>query len=412
MSRLARLRNIGPAAVVTAAFIGPGTVTTCTLAGAKFGYALLWGLLFSTLATVLLQEMSARLGIVGRKSLGEAIRESARSGAARLTAVVLVLSAIVIGNAAFQTGNILGGGMGLETIVGRMSLTLGSLSLNGWFLITGAVAFGLLWWGNYKIIERVLVSLVVLMSVAFLVTAIMVKPDLGRLFNGLIVPGIPKGSLLTLVGLIGTTVVPYNLFLHASAVREKWKNPEDVKAARLDIAIAIPLGGLVSMAIVVTSAASIFGSSVEIKGATDMAVQLEPLVGSWARIFLALGLFAAGLTSAITAPLAAAYAADGILGWKATRKDPRFRAVWIGIILVGLIFSQLGSSPVEAILFAQVTNGILLPLVVAYLLWVMNKPGIMGAYRNRWKSNLAGAFVLVVTLGLGLRSLLQVLKMI
>ena len=250
------------------------------------------------------------------------------------------------------------------------------------------------------------------MSVAFLVTAIMVKPDLGRLFNGLIVPGIPKGSLLTLVGLIGTTVVPYNLFLHASAVREKWKNPEDVKAARLDIAIAIPLGGLVSMAIVVTSAASIFGSSVEIKGATDMAVQLEPLVGSWARIFLALGLFAAGLTSAITAPLAAAYAADGILGWKATRKDPRFRAVWIGIILVGLIFSQLGSSPVEAILFAQVTNGILLPLVVAYLLWVMNKPGIMGAYRNRWKSNLAGAFVLVVTLGLGLRSLLQVLKMI
>ena len=131
MSRLARLRNIGPAAVVTAAFIGPGTVTTCTLAGAKFGYALLWGLLFSTLATVLLQEMSARLGIVGRKSLGEAIRESARSGAARLTAVVLVLSAIVIGNAAFQTGNILGGGMGLETITGRLGFTLGSLSLNG-----------------------------------------------------------------------------------------------------------------------------------------------------------------------------------------------------------------------------------------------------------------------------------------
>jgi len=412
MSRLARLRNIGPAAVVTAAFIGPGTVTTCTLAGAKFGYALLWGLLFSTVATVLLQEMSARLGIVGRKSLGEAIRESARSRATRLTAIILVLSAIVIGNAAFQTGNILGGGMGLETIVGRMNFSLGSLSLNGWVLITGLLAFLLLWWGNYKIIERVLVGLVVLMSVTFLVTAIMVKPDLGRLFNGLIVPGIPKGSLLTLVGLIGTTVVPYNLFLHASAVREKWKNPEDIKAARMDIAIAIPLGGLVSMAIVVTSAASIFGSSLEIKGATDMAVQLEPLVGSWARIFLALGLFAAGLTSAITAPLAAAYAADGILGWKATRTDPRFRAVWIGIILVGLFFSQLGSSPVEAILFAQVTNGILLPLVVAYLLWVMNRPGIMGAYRNRWKSNLAGAFVLVVTLGLGVRSLLQVLKLI
>lgn len=412
MSRFARLRNIGPAAVVTAAFIGPGTVTTCTLAGAKFGYALLWGLLFSTVATVLLQEMSARLGIVGRKSLGEAIRESARSRAARITAVILVLSAIVIGNAAFQTGNILGGGLGLETITGRPGFSPGFPGLNVWALAIGLIAFGLLWWGNYKFIERALVGLVVLMSAAFLITAIMIKPDLGRLFRGLVFPGIPKGSLLTLVGLIGTTVVPYNLFLHASAVREKWKNPEDIRAGRMDIGIAIPLGGIVSMAIVVTSAASFFGASAEIKGATDMAVQLEPLVGSWARIFMALGLFAAGLTSAITAPLAAAYAADGILGWKASRTDPRFRGVWIGIIAIGLVFSQLGSSPVEVILFAQVANGILLPLVVAYLLWVMNRPGIMGKYRNRLTSNLAGGLVFLITLGLGLRSLLQVLKII
>jgi manganese transport protein len=412
MSRFARLRNIGPAAVVTAAFIGPGTVTTCTLAGAKFGYALLWGLVFSTAATIILQEMSARLGIIGRKSLGEAIRESARRRATRILAVVLVLSAIVIGNAAFQTGNILGGGMGMETIAGRIGFPLGSLSLNVWPLLIGAAAFGLLWWGNYKVIERALVGLVVLMSVAFLVTAVMVKPDLGRLFGGMVVPGVPKGSLLTLVGLIGTTVVPYNLFLHASAVRERWKNPEDIRSARMDIGIAIPLGGIVSMAIVVTSAAGLFGTSAEIKGAADMAVQLEPLVGGWARFFLALGLFAAGLTSAVTAPLAAAYAADGVLGWNAARKDPRFRAVWIGIVAIGLVFSQLGASPVQALLFAQVANGILLPLVVVYLLWVMNRSAIMGRYRNRWASNLAGTLVFLVTLGLGLRSLLQVLKII
>ena len=128
MSRLARLRNIVLVAVVTAAFIGPGTVTTCTLAGAKLpGYALLWGLLFSTVATVLLQEMSAFGWESSVKRAWARPSASRPKAGPRLTAVVLVLSAIVIGNAAFQTGNILGGGMGLETIVGRMSFPLGSL---------------------------------------------------------------------------------------------------------------------------------------------------------------------------------------------------------------------------------------------------------------------------------------------
>ncbi|MDW7759073.1 MAG: Nramp family divalent metal transporter [Acidobacteriota bacterium] len=407
-----RLRNIGPAALVTAAFIGPGTVTTCTLAGAKFGTALLWGLLFSVIATVVLQDMSARLGIIGRRSLGEAIRESARSRWARLPAVILVLSAIVAGNAAYETGNVLGGAMGLETLSGWRGFPVGGFDVNAWALIIGAAAFGLLLWGNYRTIERSLVALVVLMSLAFLTTAVMVGPKPGELLNGLAVPSLPPGSLLTLVGLIGTTVVPYNLFLHASAVRERWKDPRDIRAARLDIGIAIPLGGIVSMAIVVTSAASFYGAPAEIGGAADMAVQLEPLMGAWARIFLSLGLFAAGITSAVTAPLAAAYAADGILGWKAGRKDPRFRMVWMGIIAIGMFFSQAGSSPVQAILFAQAANGILLPLVVVYLLWVMNRAAIMGPRSNTWAANLAGAFVLLITMMLGLRSLLHVLRLI
>jgi len=405
-----RLHNIGPAALVTAAFIGPGTVTTCTLAGAKFGYALLWGLLFSVIATVVLQDMSARLGIIGRRSLGEAIRESAQRRWARLPAVILVLSAIVVGNAAYETGNVLGGAMGLETLSGWRGFPVGGFDVNVWALIIGAAAFGLLLWGNYRTIERALVTLVILMSLAFLTTAVMVGPKPGDLLKGLAMPSLPAGSLLTLVGLIGTTVVPYNLFLHASAVRERWKDPRDIRAARLDIGLAIPLGGLVSMAIVVTSAASFHGAPAEIGGAADMAVQLEPLMGVWARIFLSLGLFAAGITSAVTAPLAAAYAADGILGWKAGRKDPRFRMVWMGIIAIGMFFSQTGSSPVQAILFAQAANGILLPLVVVYLLWVMNRKAIMGSHRNRWTTNLAGTLVLLITLMLGLRSLLHVLR--
>ena len=110
----ARLSSIGPAALVTAAFIGPGTITTCTLAGASYGYALLWALLFSVIATIVLQEMAARLGIVARKGLGEALNAHFHSGVGRVIAVLLILSAISIGNAAYETGNILGGALGLE----------------------------------------------------------------------------------------------------------------------------------------------------------------------------------------------------------------------------------------------------------------------------------------------------------
>jgi len=382
------------------------------MAGAKFGYALLWGMLFSVVATIILQEMSARLGIVSQKGLGEAIRESAKSGWSRALAVTLVLSAIVIGNAAFQTGNVLGGGLGLETIIGWNRFHIGSASFNGWALITGVMAFGLLWIGSYKAVEKVLVALVVLMSLAFIGTTIVIGPDIGKIFRGLFVPTIPKGSLLTLVGLIGTTVVPYNLFLHASAAGEKWKDPKELKNSWLDILVSISLGGLISMAIIIAAAVSFFGTDVILKNATDLAGQLEPLLGKWARLSMATGLFAAGFTSAITAPLAAAYAARGILGWTCERNDWRFKAVWLGILLIGMVFSQVGASPVEAILFAQVANGILLPIIAIYLLWIMNRSSILGKYRNKSIANLAGGLVVLVTIVLGIRTILVVLKVL
>jgi manganese transport protein len=412
MSFRTRISSIGPAALVTAAFIGPGTVTTCTMAGARFGYALLWGMLFSVVATIILQEMSARLGIVSQKGLGEAIRESAKSRWSRAVAIVSVLSAIVIGNAAFETGNVLGGGLGLETITGWNGFRIGSESFNGWALITGVMAFGLLWLGSYKALEKVLIALVILMSLAFVTTAIVIGPDIGRVFRGLLVPSVPKGSLLTLVGLIGTTVVPYNLFLHASAAGERWKEPKDLKNSWIDILISISLGGIISMAIMIAAAVSFYGTDVILKNATDLAAQLEPLLGKWARVSMAAGLFAAGFTSAITAPLAAAYAARGILGWKCDRKDWKFRAVWLGIILIGMFFSQIGASPVEAILFAQVANGILLPIIAGYLLWIMNRPSILGGYKNKLISNLAGGSVVLVTIILGIRTILLVFKVI
>ena len=399
MNHPGRGRGAGPGSLVVAAFIGPGTVTTCTLAGVRFGYAMLWALAFSIVATIVLQEMAARLGLVTSEGLGEAVR-ARWSGLTRTLAVGLVVAAIGVGNAAFQTGNLLGAALGASELLGGPP--------RAWALATAAVAGALLWTGRYRAIERTLVALVAVMAVAFLVTAIAARPSLGDLASGLVpsLPGRNADALVVALGLIGTTVVPYNLFLHATAVSRRWDGPEHLAAARRDLTIAILLGGVVSAAIVVT-AASVGVATVQ--DAADMARQLRPLLGDWATAFFATGLAAAGLTSSITAPLAASWALGGALGWSTGADDKRTRAVWIAVLGVGAALAATGIRAVPAILFAQFANGILLPAVAVFLLVAVNDLRRMGRWSNRQGTNMLGAVVIGVTLVLGARAVWRVL---
>ncbi|HUF26654.1 MAG TPA: Nramp family divalent metal transporter [Gemmatimonadaceae bacterium] len=392
-----RLPRIGPGAIVTAAFIGPGTVTTCTLAGARFGHALLWALVFATVGTIVLQEMAARLGVVGRAGLAEALRRRfTEQPALRLLAMILVTGAIGVGNAAYQTGNLLGASLGMQVIAGA--------DLRPWALAIALTAAALLWTGRYRIIERALIAMVVVMSAAFILTAVSVAGGASgaAIVRGAFVPTIPDGAAMIALGLVGTTIVPYNLFLHASAVRERWSGAEGLRAARADLIVAIGLGGLVSMAIVITAAAR---QGMPVASAADMALQLEPLLGRWATGVFALGLLAAGVTSSITAPLAAAYALSGAFGWDADLRAPRVRAIWVSVIAVGLAFALAGVRPVPAILFAQAANGILLPAVAIFLLVVMNDRRALGSAANGWKANIAGGAIVGLTVLLGARAL-------
>ena len=402
-------KNIGPGPLVAAAFIGPGTVTLCTIAGVNFGYALLWAMVLSIIATIVLQEMSARLGIISQRGLSEIIRTEIKSPLFKALSIILILSAIVIGNAAYVSGNISGGVLGLEAVLGHHVLDVGSFSLNYFSVAIGLVAFVLLYIGNYKILEKALVSLVILMSIAFMITAIMTRPNLIEVLKGVFTPKFPDDSILTIIGLIGTTVVPYNLFLHASLVKEKWKKKSDLKYAQKDTIIAVILGGIVSMSIIISAAAI---QTNDINNAADLAKGLEPLFGSFSKYFLAIGLFAAGITSAITAPLAAAFVATGCLGWSTKMTSKKFRAVWMFILIVGVVSSSSGIKSIEIIKFAQVANGILLPVIAGFLIWIMNKYSVLGTYKNTLRQNIISIIILVITIFLGAKSIMKVFELL
>ncbi|MFL0355987.1 Nramp family divalent metal transporter [Erythrobacter sp. GH1-10] len=399
-----RLRNIGPGALVTAAFIGPGTVTACTLAGANYGFALAWALVFATLATIVLQEMSARLGVVTQKGLGETLSGLLDATVWKWPLIVLVGVALYVGNSAYEAGNLSGAALGIAAIAGESdtAFTISILSI-------AVLAAALLVSGSYRLIERVLLVLVGIMAVAFIATFAIVRPSLGALFAGMVTPTIPDGALLTVVALIGTTVVPYNLFLHSSAVKTKWSGADDLEAVRTDTVVAIGLGGVIAILILSTSAASLFAAGIEASSAADMATQFEPLFGAYSKYLLGIGLFAAGLTSAITAPLATGFAMTEILKIGGGQTSRGFRLIALSVIVIGVLLSLTGIRPVEIIILAQFANGLLLPIVAAFLLYVVNRREILGDYSNGIVANVFGVGVVLVAAGLGLRLIVTAL---
>lgn len=394
--------SFGPGAIVTAAFIGPGTVTTCILAGANHGYALIWALVFATFSAIVLQDMSARLGVLANRGLAEAVSELISKRLVKVSALCLIFLAVAIGNAAYESGNIAGGTLGLETILGS--------NLREVIVITiGLMAGSALYTGKYKVIEPILLTLVAGMVLAFLFAAIVIKPNIIAMFSGLM-PSTPEGSLLTIFALVGTTVVPYNLFLHASASKERWTGEGSEKPARLESLISIGIGGIISVLILTIAASSLGGRGIEISNARDMALALEPAYGTTARYLIGVGLFGAGLTSAITAPMAAAYVfCETFSAEDANQHKLRFRLSAFAVLGIGLVVALLGIKPVQLILIAQAANGLLLPIAAIFLLLVMNRSAIMGTHTNSKWINVAGGLVILVTLFLGTRLILKVL---
>lgn len=393
-------KKIGPGVLVAAAFVGPGTITVCTLAGVRFGYTLIWAVLLSILATIILQEMAGRIGVVSQNGLVDVIKNELKVKWIKNTIIGIVLGAILVGNAAYEAGNIGGATLGLEGLLGQKGLT------PFYPLLIGGFAFFLLWFSSYKTLEKVFVGLVGIMGVCFVVSAILTKPSVSEILKGMFIPGLPEDSLLTVIALVGTTVVPYNLFLHASLAKEKWKSKSELKSVKWDTIISIALGGLVSIAILITASAAPIQ---DVTNAMDMAKGLEPLFGKSAIYFMGIGLLAAGVTSAITAPLAAAFVASSCFGWDGGMGNKKFKLVWSVVLFSGVFFLSFDIKPIQVIQFAQVANGILLPVMAMLLLWIVNKKTVMGSHKNSLFQNVLGFIIVGFAIFLGIKSILKVI---
>ena len=369
--------------VIAAAFIGPGTVTVTAASGAGYGYSLLWALLFSTFACLVLQESAARVSITSGKNLGQLVLHRFKS---KKLAWFLAIS-VFLGCAAYEAGNILGSISGLALIVTGINPAI-------FTIIIVAVSVAVLWLGNIKTVANIMGMVVALMGFTFLIVGLSMPIDTSALVKGLFVPSFPEGGILLTLGLVGTTIVPYNIFMGSGLAKG-----QDVKSMRFGLTIAVILGGLISMGIVLVGTSIVGDFNFE-----NLANSLEASHGKWMAVVFAIGLFAAGFTSSITAPLAAAITlksvSSGDESW--SEKGSKYRMAWGFILLTGLVFGLTGVKPIPVIILAQAANGLILPVLAIFLWIISNNSTIAKEYANSHFVNLAMAITVFVATVLGL----------
>lgn len=393
-----RFKDMGPAAIVTSAFIGPGTITTTTVAGVNFKYELLWAILFSGFSLLVLMEMSQRIGIVSNRDIAEAsistFNDNKTASLIIKGLMVITLFATAFG---FEAGNLIGGSLGLAD----------ALSLPQWAaaIILGGASFYAVVVGTAKTLETLMSIFVGVMGIVFVITMFLVRPDFGEVLRGFVPTGIPDGSAVNIVALIGTTLIGINLLMQAITTAEKWQGEEHLPAARFDTVFNVGIGILITAAIVITSGTVLYGTGTVVSSPIIFSQMLEPVLGNSARMIGDVGIAAAGLSSAIATPLILKVVLARLFKWEAN--GTKARVAGGSAVIFGTIFAALGTSPTQIIIFASAFSGLFLPIVAILIMIAANNKKLLGKHKNTIVQNILGGIATLVTLGLGINSLLK-----
>ncbi len=381
--------------IISAAFIGPGTVTTALRSGSLFQTRLLWTVLFSILACYVLQEASSRITIATGRSIGHVISKRYRQYK-YFNINHLLTYLIIFGCAAYQAGNLVGAMEGIKLSFDiERSVLLMIICLSAGFV---------LWGGRISTISRILSVFVLLMAVIFILLAFQIETSIITITGHTFIPRMPVNSSLYIIGLVGTTIVPYNIFMGSGMSHNK-----NLSETRFGLSIAIIIGGLITFLILLSGilihTEFTFG---------NIALVLKEKLGHWGTLGFSAGLFAAGFTSSITAPLAAAITGQSLYQEKmisASKKKLYFRISWIFVIITGMVFGLLNYKPVPLIITAQAINGLILPFLGVSLFLIINDRSLIPVkYLNSASYNLLMILVIGVTVFLGFFHLISVMS--
>lgn len=406
-----RIGNILFWSIISAAFIGPGTVTTASKAGAYFHYDLMWTMVFSIIACLALQETVARIAIYSGQSLAQSIAKFYENKGSKYFIISAIVGAVIIGGSAYETGNILGSIEGLRFILPAISKQIFVVVI----FIFVFMAFRM---KSVRTIAQILGVFVYLMGIAFILTAVSVKPEFMKVIRGMVIPTIPDvpGAGLLILGIIGTTVVPYDLFLGSGIIDKS----QTVTDARIGLSISIILGGLITVAIMAVGSSLTEGWSADAVKSIDFnfdfikqGLYINSYINDYALYIFGFGIFAAGITSAITAPLASTLTAKGLFGGKEKKWSNNgifFNIITLGTLTIGSAFGFMQVKPVPVIIVAQALNGFILPFITIFVVIIINDPKIMNGKINSHFGNIIMSFVLWVTLTIGVFNIAKALE--
>jgi NRAMP (natural resistance-associated macrophage protein)-like metal ion transporter len=388
---LAFLAILGPGFITANVDNDPGGILTYSQAGAKFGYLLLWTLIPTTVALIVVQEMAARMGAATGKGLSDLIREEFGLRVTFFTMVVLGIADL--GNIAAEFAGI-ASGMGIFGVPKILCVPVGAAIV--WFVVVK---------GSYKPIERLLI-LFSLIYFTYPISAILAHPDWPTALRMTLIPQWSKSPeyVTMIVGLIGTTITPWMQFYLQASIVEKGVNEKHYPMTRLDVIIGCIVTDVIAFFIVVACAATLYQSGHRnISDPAEAAVALRPFAGRFASLLFAVGLVNASMLSAAILPLATAYNVCEGLGFESGvdrrfSEAPIFYWLYTGLIAIGAGFVLIPKLPlIKVILLSQVANGVLLPFVLAFMLKLVNKPHLMGNMRNgRWANAIAGTTSVVM----------------